>query len=116
MVRRASARDPQIAEDGVATALFQLLHLARAPEREEDSILRLAIAVEALGRRSAAPPRLFELREEIAFGRTPALHPMHDDVLDPRVEDVTREWIDVADAAMQLVIETLRELCSRVTN
>jgi hypothetical protein len=98
----------QLAMGGVATALVQLLHLARGPEREEESVLRLAIATEALVGRSAAPARLFELRDDIAHGRVPMIHPMHDDALDPRVEDATAEWIDVADAAARLVIGALQ--------
>jgi len=99
----------QLATNGVATALVQLLHLARAPEREEDSILRLAIAADALVKKTQVPRRLFELRDDLAHGRTPAFHPMHDDALDPRVEDATREWIEVADAAAHLVIGALQE-------
>lgn len=99
----------QLATSGVATALVQLLHLARGPEREEDSMLRLAIAVDALDVRPRAPRRLFELRDDIVHGRAPIIHPMHDDALDPRVEDATREWIDVADASAQVVISALQE-------
>lgn len=98
----------QIATDGVATALFQLLHLARAPEREEDSILRLSIASQALLGSSEVPPRLLALRDEIAHDRAPVFHPMHDDALDPRVEDATREWIEVADVAAHLLIDALQ--------
>jgi hypothetical protein len=98
----------QIAEGGAAVALFQLLHLARGEENEEESIRRLAVAAEALEKREDA--RLFELREEIARGRTMVIHPMHDDGLDPRVEDATAEWIDVVDRAAGLVIRTLQGL------
>lgn len=100
----------QIATGGVATVLVQLLHMARGgPENEEDSILRLAMAAEALDGTVKAPPRLFELRDAIAHGRVPVIHPMHDDALDPRVEDATREWIEVADAAARAVIGALQE-------
>jgi hypothetical protein len=102
----------QIATGGVATALTQLLCLARGPESDEDAILRLAIAADAIVGRAKAPPRLFELRDDIAHGRTPAIHPMHDDALDPRVEDATREWVDVADAAASFVIGSLQERIS----
>jgi hypothetical protein len=97
----------QLAARGVAAALFQLLHLARGEENEEESILRLAGAAEALERRELK--RLFELREEIARGRTPVIHPMHDDGLDPRVQDVTAEWIDVVDQAASVVIRALQQ-------
>jgi len=99
----------QIASTAVATALMQLLHLARSPERDDESILRLAIAAEAIVAKEQIPPRLLTLRDDIAHGRAPSLHPMHDDALDPRVEDATREWIEVADAAACLVIGALQE-------
>lgn len=98
----------QLATGGAAAALFQLLHLARGPEDEETSILRLAAAAEAIAGRTAALRRLFELREEIARGRTTVIHPMHDDGLDPRVEDITAEWIEVADSAASFVIRALQ--------
>jgi hypothetical protein len=98
----------QIAEGGVAVALFQLLHLARGEENDEESIRRLAGAAEALGKRD--DKRLFELREEIARGRSMVIHPMHDDGLDPRVEDAAAEWIDVADRAAGMVIGALQKL------
>jgi hypothetical protein len=99
----------QIAANGVAAALVQLLHLARGEEDEEQSILRLSRAAEALGKGDEVP-RLFELRDDIALGRTPVIHPMHDDGLDPSVEDATAEWIEVADAAAGVVIGTLQHL------
>lgn len=99
----------QIATNGVATALMQLLHLARGAECEEDSILRLAIAADAVVEKTSVPRRLFELRDDIALGRAPVFHPMHDDALDPRVEDATREWIEVADATAGLVIGALQQ-------
>lgn len=102
----------QIATGGVATALVQLLHLARGPENDEDSILRLAIAAEALVGRPNALARLFELRDDLAHGRAATIHPMHDDALDPRVEDATREWIEVADEAACVVIGALQEQVS----
>jgi hypothetical protein len=103
----------QVATGAVATALMQLLQLARGPEREEDSILRLAVAADALVGTAKVPPRLFELRDDIAYGRAPMFHPMYDEVLDPRVEDATREWIEVADVAASVVIG---ELQARIRN
>jgi hypothetical protein len=102
----------QLAAGGVATALVQLLHLARRPESEEESIVRLAIAGERLLGRTKMPARLFALRDAIVTGRAPLFHPMHDDALDPRVEDATREWIEVADAAAHRVIRALQERIS----
>ena len=102
----------QLATDGAAAALFQLLHLARGEEDEETSILRLAAATEAIAGRPAELRRLFELREEIARGRTTVVHPMHDDGLDPRVEDITAEWIEVADSAAGFVIRALQRMAA----
>jgi hypothetical protein len=102
----------QLATTDVATALMQLLHLARTPESEEQSILRLAAAADAVVEKMKVPPRLFELRDDIARGRAPVFHPMLDDALDPRVEDATREWIEVADAAARAVIGALQERVS----
>jgi hypothetical protein len=98
----------QLATGGAAAALFQLLHLARGEENEETSILRLAAAAEAIAGRPAALRRLFELREEIARGQMTVIHPMHDDGLDPRVEDITAEAIEVADSAASFVIRALQ--------
>ena len=99
----------QIAGDPITTALFELLHLARGEEDEEQSILRLARAAERLVERPESLRRLFELRDEIARGRGPVIHPMQDDVLDPRVEDARREWIEVADVAAAAVIGALQQ-------
>jgi hypothetical protein len=103
----------QVATSAEGIALFELLYLARMDEDEEQSIVRLARAVEALLGRPASLQRLFELREDIAFGRVPVFHPMHDDALDPRVEAATREWIDVADAAAAAVVGALQERIRR---
>ncbi|HEV2722185.1 MAG TPA: hypothetical protein VG323_19340 [Thermoanaerobaculia bacterium] len=102
----------QLATGGAAAALFHLLHLARGEENDEETILRLAGAAEAVVGRRSDLGRLFELREEIARGRMAVIHPMHDDGLDPRVEDVTAEWIDVADNAASVVIRALQQAIS----
>lgn len=99
----------QIAASGEATALFQLLHLAREQEDEERSILHLASAAEALAGTPESCGALFALRDNIARGRTAVFHPMHDDALDPRVEDATAEWIEAADRAAAFVIGALQE-------
>ena len=105
----------QVADGAIESALFQLLHLARVDEDEERSIPRLAGAAEALFGQDHSLRRLFELREAIARGRVPVFHPMHDDALDPRVEDATAEWIDVADAAASAVIGELQKRISALS-
>jgi hypothetical protein len=99
----------QLASEGVATALFHLLHLARGAEDEVQSILRLAGAAEALVGRAEPLRRLFDARDLIASGRAPVFHPMQDDALDPSVEDATIEWIEAADAAASVVIGALQQ-------
>lgn len=98
----------QVADHAEAAALFQILHLARGEEDEEQSILRLANAAEALNV-ARASARLFDLRHLIAQRRGPVLHPMHDDGLDPRIEDSLREWVEVADTAASMVITELQK-------
>ena len=103
----------QLAHDGVTTALFELLHLARSTEQEEISILRLARAAESLVGARPSLRRLFELRDELAHGLGPVFHPMQDDGLDASVRDATEEWIEVADAAAAAVIGELRDRVRR---
>jgi hypothetical protein len=98
----------QVATSAEAAALFQLLHLARGEEDEEQAILRLGNAAEALNVERASA-RLFDLRHLIAQRRGPVLHPMHDDGLDPRIEDSLREWVEVADTAAGMVITELQK-------
>jgi hypothetical protein len=106
---RLSIGTQQVASSGAAKVLFRLLQLARREEDDEESILRLASAAEELMEKPRSLRRLFELREEIARSRVPVFHPMHDDALDPRVEDAMQEWVEVADAAAAVVIGALRE-------
>ena len=105
----------QIAMSAEAIALFELLKLAGAEEDEEVSILRLARAADALLGRPEPLQRLFELRDDLALGRTPVFHPMHDDALDPWVEDATRKWIEVADDAAGAVVGALQERIRNTT-
>lgn len=98
----------QVATSAEAAALFQLLHLSRGEEDEEQSILRLANAAEALHVERASA-RLLDLRHLIAQRRAPVLHPMHDDALDPRIEDSLQEWTETADTAASLVITELQK-------
>jgi hypothetical protein len=96
----------QIATTDIAKALFHLLHIARGAEPE----LRLTFALEALfDDAPARAPRLFELRDSILRGDAPVVHPMEDDALDPRIEDV--DWTEAIDEAAAAVIA---ELQSRV--
>ena len=81
-------------------ALLHLLHLARGPEDEVLSIVRLAQAAQRLGTGDA---KLFELRERIARGDVPVSHPLSDD------EDASLEWIDAADRGASAVVSALQQ-------
>lgn len=96
----------QVATDGVAKALFLLLHLARREEDESTSVLRLAQALEALS--VPLPPELRELRDGIVHGTAPVLHPLADDALDERVDDESLELVNASDFAASLVVSALQ--------
>jgi len=96
--QRIDATQP--ARTAVARALFVLLHLARCPEDEVLSIVRLAQAAEALGLRDAT---LFAMRDAVVRGDAAVLHPSADD------DGQSLESIDVADAAAGAIIAALQE-------
>lgn len=88
-------------EDAAAKeALLHLLHLARGPEDEVLSIVRLAQAAQRLG---AGESRLFELRDRIARGEVPVSHPLTED------EETSLEWIDAADRAAGAVVSAIQD-------
>jgi hypothetical protein len=95
----------QIASDATTKVLFHLLHLARVPEGDPLSVLRLAQCLEALG---LASERLFALRDAICRGGAPVVHPMFDDALDPRLEDESFDWTEAADEAAGLIVSALQ--------
>ena len=96
----------QIAESGMARALFHLLHLSRGPEDDVVTVLRLAQALEALGLSSE---RLFALRDAVVRGTVPVVHPMQDDALDPRLEEESFDWTRAIDEAAVLILGTIRK-------
>lgn len=98
----------QRAESGVEIALFELLALSRREEDELESVLRLARAAAGL---ELTLPRLEELRSKI--DDMPVFHPMHDDALDPSVEDALADWIAVLDDAAKAVVEDLQRRARR---
>lgn len=103
----------QLATTGVTKALFHLLHLGRGNENDDITVLRLAQSAEAL----AVPPEdltpLFALRDAVARGTAPVIHPMFDDVLDPLVDDPSYDWSTVIDDAASRVIGALQALAAR---
>lgn len=98
----------QVATDGVAKALFLLLHLARREEDESTSVVRLAQALEALG--TEVPAQVREVRDAIVHGTAPVLHPLADDALDERVDDESLELVNAADHAASVVVTALQRL------
>ncbi|HKO55485.1 MAG TPA: hypothetical protein VJ276_06365 [Thermoanaerobaculia bacterium] len=104
----------QLATTGIAKALFHLLHLARTPDSDPMSLLRLTHALEALG--TPQPAATLAIRDVIANGTAPLLHPMHDDALDPRVEDASVDWIDAADLAASMIVAELQRRVRRWVN
>ena len=85
-----------VAETPVAKALFHLLHLARSPEDELLSVMRLAQAAAALGISQQAA---FELLR----GDIPVAHPAAEN------DELSLQWIDAADLAASAVVEALQE-------
>lgn len=100
----------QLATNGPAAALFELLHLAHGPEDDDVTILRLARSADALAIRVDA---LVPLREAIVRGAVPVLHPMADDVLDPSVDDAALDRTVAIDDAAGRVIGALQSLVSK---
>ncbi|MEA2463692.1 MAG: hypothetical protein QOJ98_1439 [Acidobacteriota bacterium] len=96
----------QIAANPTTKVLFHLLHLARVPEGDPISIVRLAQSLEALGLTSET---LFALRDAICDGSAPVIHPMFDDALDGRLEDESFDWTEAADGAAALIISAIQQ-------
>jgi hypothetical protein len=98
----------QIAADATAAVLLHLLHIARGPENEPMAVLRLAQCLELLEPGKKAVPRLFEIRDALVSGEGPVTHPMHDDGLDPRLEDPAFDWTEAVDEAAARVVAALQ--------
>jgi hypothetical protein len=97
----------QLATTPIARALFHLLHLARTPDGDAMSLLRLTQAVEALG--TPMPAAVLAIRDAIAYGTAPLFHPMHDDAIDPSIEEESSmDWIDAADVAASILVSELQ--------
>ena len=95
----------QLATTGVAKALFHLLHLARCPESDDATVIRLALSAEAL----ALPLNgIGELRDAVVRGTAPVLHPMADDALDPAAGEI--DWTRTIDDGAARVIGALQTL------
>jgi len=100
----------QLSTSPEAKALFHLLHLARGPENDEMSVLRLAQCAEVLNVTESLAP-LFALRDAIVRGTAPVLHPMQDDALDASIDE--HDWTVAVDHASSAVVRTLQTLAHR---
>lgn len=85
-----------VATTPVAKALFHLLHLARSPEDELLSVMRLAQAAAALGIRQ-------EETFELLRGDIPVAHPAAEN------DELSLQWIDAADLAASAVVGAIQE-------
>lgn len=100
----------QVATTDVAKALFILLYLARGEEDESMSVLRLGQAIEALlDVPPAALAQFFELRDAIAHGSAPLLHPLADGALDARVDEESLALVNASDLAASVVVSALQD-------
>jgi hypothetical protein len=96
----------QIAIGGVAKALFHLLHLARHDEDEATSIVRLGHALAGLD--VEFDESFAEVYRTQTNGAAPLFHPMANDALDPRVDELSFEWTEVADRAGSTLVKVLQ--------
>ncbi|HWS72422.1 MAG TPA: hypothetical protein VN605_09920, partial [Thermoanaerobaculia bacterium] len=93
----------QRATTPIARALFALLHLARLDPAEPAALLHLGHALAAL---EVDEPRLapfFEVRQAAVAGTGVSIHPMHDESLDPLLDDGGADAIAAADLAASVV-------------
>ena len=96
----------QIALGGAAKALFHLLHLARREEDEAASIVHLGHALIALD--VPLEERFAELHREHTTGIAPLFHPLADDALDARIDELSMEWTEAADRAAATLVGALQ--------
>ncbi|MEO8379504.1 MAG: hypothetical protein ABI779_07550 [Acidobacteriota bacterium] len=118
----------QVATTSTARTLFHLLYLARSEEEDMMSVLRLALALEAVfeARQSFLGPRIESIlgpadslgedlrrflddREAMILGTAPVAHPMYDDSLDPRADDESFDYTEVVDFASRAIVGALQE-------
>lgn len=118
----------QVATTSTARALFHLLYLARGEEEDATSMVRLALALEAmfdarasflaprieslLGRTASLPEQLRRFvddRDAIVLGTAPVAHPMYDDSLDPRADDASFDFTETVDFASRVIVGALQQ-------
>lgn len=118
----------QVAMTGTVRALFHLLYLARGDEEDTISVLRLALALEAVfdARGSFLGPRIESIlgptlslhdelqrfidgRDAMILGAAPVAHPMYDDALDTRADDASLDYTAIVDFASRVIVGVLQQ-------
>jgi len=118
----------QLATTNMARALFHLLYLARGEEDDTMSVVRLALALEAVfdARGAFLGPRIESLlgrsqslhdelgrftsdRDAIVLGTAPVAHPLYDDGLDARADDPSLNYTGVVDFASSVIVGALQQ-------
>jgi hypothetical protein len=98
----------QLATTPVARALFALLRLARLDPSEPAALLLLGHALSALRVDEPRLAHFFALRTAAVDGSAAATHPMQDESLDGRIEDLDRETIEAADLASSVLVAAVQ--------
>jgi hypothetical protein len=118
----------QVATTPTARALFHLLYVARSDEEDTMSVVRLALALEAVfdARDSLLGPRIestlgptaslqgdlrrfLDDREAMIRGTAPVAHPMYDDALDPGADDPSFDYTGAVDFASRVIVGALQQ-------
>ncbi|MCU1244204.1 MAG: hypothetical protein JWN02_114 [Acidobacteria bacterium] len=98
----------QLAATPMQKVLFHLLHIGRATPSDMLPMIRLGHCLEALSIPRQGLERFFEIRNAIADGTAPVLHPLHDDALDDRLEDASLDWSEPADVVMATILSAIQ--------
>lgn len=86
----------QLATTPMHAVLINLLHLARSEASDNVALAILTQCLEHLG------------IDRIHRGAPPVIHPMHDEVLDDRLENESLDWSGVIDAAATAVVTAVQ--------
>jgi hypothetical protein len=98
----------QLAATPMQKVLFHLLHIGRATPSDMLPMIRLGHCLEALSIPRQGLERFFEIRNAIADGTAPVLHPLHDDALDDCLEDASLDWSEPADVVMATILSAIQ--------
>jgi|GEM_PF-632654 len=98
----------QLAATPMHKVLFHLLHIGRATPSDMLPMIRLGHCLEALSIPRQGLERFFEIRNAIADGTAPVLHPLHDDALDTSLDDSSLDWSEPADVVMATILSAIQ--------